>query len=97
MKEKVEYLKGIGKPNTYNVVPPHMVKYEECKGCKGCLGDVKPQYIDKHGVTKKCPCLICLIKGMCEKTCEEFYEFNFCYLNMDRMKEGNLLHGRVIK
>jgi len=63
--------------NIHSVVPPHMVKHENCKGCKGCLGDAGPQYMDEDGVTKECPCSTCLVKGICEKTCEEFYEYNY--------------------
>lgn len=41
---------------------------EECKGCLGYgdhLCDMLP-----NCKSLKCPCLICLIKGMCQANCE---------------------------
>lgn len=49
-----------------------------CKGCNsamrnstGCSALVKP--INKHG--KTCPCSICLIKMMCNKSCKLLKDF----------------------
>lgn len=53
---------------------------KECKGCKGCrsylisgctITNVHPHLSETHS----CPCLICLIKGMCRTECEAFGEY----------------------
>jgi len=45
-------------------------------GCKGCLHNVidMPCSLNMYD-SSLCPCQICLIKGMCEDTCEEYNQF----------------------
>lgn len=60
--------------------------YKQCKGCRSYSQMVeKPScsirripYIPEGLV---CPCSICLVKGMCNKPCEEFIKF------VERLKE----------
>jgi hypothetical protein len=42
---------------------------DERKVCKGCK-------FYEHFVTfSQCPCLTCLVKSMCSRTCEEFFKY----------------------
>ena len=44
------------------------------ENCKGCLIEGACGY--KHAAkTKKCPCMICLVKGVCSSPCEEYNQF----------------------
>lgn len=48
-----------------------------CKGCATyednvCLMD--PSII-RNGIKKMCPCITCLIKGMCKNECREYWEY----------------------
>ena len=48
-----------------------------CFGCNTyeyniCL--IKPTII-RRGVKKMCPCITCLIKGMCTQECKEYLEY----------------------
>jgi len=63
--------------------------YKECEGCKGCSPPdvtirssitciLRPHYIDKQGNKIKCPCKVCLIKGICSKSCVEFQAYYHC-------------------
>jgi len=49
----------------------------DTKECEGCAinhrCDLQPHYIDQQGNEKTCPCSTCLIKGICENSCQEFY------------------------
>jgi hypothetical protein len=61
-----------------------MTSEEACKGCKDydsnyyssfggeCLTDVAIESLSKV----KCPCSICLIKGICEESCDLFNEYD---------------------
>jgi hypothetical protein len=44
------------------------------KECKGCKLYYNPEYIclvtDRN--TSGCPCLICLLKGVCSTSCEDY-------------------------
>jgi hypothetical protein len=54
----------------------NMTELEDCKGCIGTLHGCL--YI--KGVEKfKCPCVICLVKVMCEPICDDFVEFAHRY------------------
>lgn len=59
-----------------------------CKGCKfyehfvtfsdGRVGRLLPSCRIKYPVispTIQCPCLTCLVKSMCSRTCEEFFKY----------------------
>jgi hypothetical protein len=63
----------------------HMDEYEDCIGCYlGTRNDKNQEdknvhTCDLHWVNDEgtiCPCTICLIKGMCKKSCEEFKVFD---------------------
>ncbi len=43
--------------------------------CKGCLSAEVDCYYSTHAETFKCPCIICIIKIVCERGCEEFGKF----------------------
>jgi len=49
----------------------------ECKGCRSweetCF--LKPYYTDKQGNKIECPCKVCLIKGICSKSCDDFKQY----------------------
>ncbi len=49
------------------------VNRKECKGCHVFMDHrcsfTDPKYVDK------CPCKICLIKGVCETACEEYIHY----------------------
>lgn len=46
----------------------------ECRGCRsyyddyGCMGKVLPHKTE----TLHCPCMNCLVKGMCKDVCDDF-------------------------
>jgi len=50
-----------------------------CRGCRGCDSNgscaLNPYYTNKHGNKIGCPCQICLIKGICIKTCSELQAY----------------------
>jgi len=53
---------------------------KECRGCRGCRGYVnvcllEPHYIDDQGNKTECPCLTCLIKGICNKSCDKIQTY----------------------
>jgi hypothetical protein len=52
---------------------------ENCKGCPGVLHHCL--FID-HSKRFKCPCFICIVKVICEGTCDDFDDF------MTRYSEG---------
>lgn len=64
-------------------------RYEICKGCRTYGGfvdiiDGKKEYsracliaIPILSATEQCPCLTCLIKGMCDSGCDEFREYDW--------------------
>jgi len=47
--------------------------YKECEGCGPthliCI--LKPKYIDDQGNKIVCPCTTCLVKGICNKSCND--------------------------
>ena len=47
---------------------------EMCTGCRSYENDVPCKYIKND--KEVCPCLICLIKGMCNDACEKFRIYN---------------------
>jgi len=53
------------------------IKYKECNGCKSYKGYkgkcfLVPYYFNEQGNKLECPCSTCLVKGICEKPCDEF-------------------------
>ncbi len=51
---------------------------ELCKGCKSYWNIYKNELncsVDPIKDNKQCPCTVCLIKGMCRESCEEFREY----------------------
>jgi len=82
---------------------------KECKGCKEytrpliyfknlkrCKSHLKPSFINKKNETMKCPCSICLVKGICKNACDKIIEYNHLYHMMlihknrkDKMENEN--------
>ncbi len=51
---------------------------EEDYNCKGCYTFMSDHMDCPHHVineSDECPCRICLIKGVCDTTCEEYNDF----------------------
>jgi len=56
--------------------------YENCKGC-GTLKDVNGECHYALGNSDgKCPCTTCIVKSMCEQSCEDFEKF-ICVVNTE--------------
>jgi len=60
--------------------------YKECEGCAyeglcdyegSCV--LEPYYINKQGDKLVCPCSICLVKGVCIKSCKEIQLYYLSY------------------
>jgi len=51
--------------------------YKECEGCGPssvtCL--LKPYYINQQGNKIECPCITCLIKGICIDPCDKIQDY----------------------
>ena len=48
----------------------------ECKGCsvvntEGCMNGLIPRISE----TQFCPCINCILKGICEDVCEDFEKY----------------------
>ncbi len=44
--------------------------------CEGCNTTDTCEYIKK---SNKCPCRICIVKGMCDTTCDDYLLFTDCH------------------
>jgi len=53
--------------------------FEEC--CKGCYVYTKYTncYLEPSIKERKCPCITCLVKGICNRPCHLFYVYNKFY------------------
>ena len=49
---------------------------EECRGCLTIV-EYDCEYIFEKPDESKCPCSICIVKGMCEDMCDEFLHFQW--------------------
>lgn len=51
--------------------------------CRGCLvkGDCDYEHMAE---TSKCPCMICLVKGVCQKICDDHNQFT------ERFRRGEI-------
>lgn len=62
----------------------------KCKGCHSCPAN--DQKVCEAGVvpylseTESCPCLNCIVKCMCEVTCDEFREYIRQYFRYKEME-----------
>jgi len=48
------------------------LKVKECRGCSSrnyC--NLKPYYIDDQNNKLECPCVTCLVKGICRNLCND--------------------------
>ena len=61
------------------------------KICEGCLtyDNCTETLMDYNKLTKQCPCIICLIKGVCKISCKEFDENKDSYYSY--IKERGIL------
>lgn len=48
--------------------------YQECKGCDPQTACVNPKYI-LNNEEISCPCIICLVKVICVKLCDDYRKF----------------------
>jgi len=65
------------------------INYKECEGCKEyqkhpgekiiCWLTLEPYHIDEQGNRIECPCSICLVKGVCIKSCKEIQLYYLSY------------------
>jgi len=72
------------------------IKFKECEGCKEyqeyqgekiiCWLTLEPYYFNKQGNKRVCPCSICLIKGVCVKSCKKIQLYYLGYSKMRRSK-----------
>lgn len=53
------------------------MKPEDCNGCKSKSDDCTYHRIMYSGrkLQEPCPCVMCLVKGICEDPCEEYEVF----------------------
>jgi len=60
-----------------------------CKGCRTCENNIclYPPKIKRNKKELFCPCLICLIKGMCTNACDKSIEYDFKVKNKNQ--KGN--------
>lgn len=71
-----------------------MIHDEECKGCSmnhHCI--IEPSYTDpKTNEVIKCPCIDCIIKTMCNFTCEKYEKYEE-YIIKNMEKELVMVHS----
>lgn len=61
----------------------------ECKGCLSCPNDqitCKVGMVPHLSETESCPCLNCLVKGVCDETCYEFRKYTRQHFIYEEMK-----------
>lgn len=49
-----------------------------CEGCEGCdllCTDEDIEYVNEEGEKVCCPCMICIVKIMCIKDCDDYGKF----------------------
>jgi hypothetical protein len=75
-----------------NLPPKHYIPIRQvqrfldsCKGCYMYEHAVECKYVDKF-LAELCPCKECLVKIMCEESCEKFVE-------IDKVQQGSA-HGQ---
>lgn len=65
-----------------------ILDWDSCKGCGAfsfslsggdCGGLVFPGY-SHEGDTDICPCVSCIVKCMCRKECDEFFDYRGKYI-----------------
>lgn len=67
-----------------------MNDYKECKGCVTltsvgrCIGG----FIPRISETEFCPCLNCILKGMCSIPCEKFGSYSRKCIRLRHIKEA---------
>jgi len=49
--------------------------HEECRGCLANIPECVFQFNYKYNHLE-CPCIECLVKGMCTKACSEYDEYS---------------------
>ncbi len=64
------------------------------ENCKGCLGIINNCYYSKYVDKFNCPCVICLVKVVCRRRCNEFDKSTEQYIKI--MKEPILVNGQPI-
>jgi len=61
-----------------------LYKDKECEGCGPssvtCI--LEPYYINKQGDKLECPCITCLIKGICIDPCDKIQDY---YYNIQKI------------
>jgi len=50
------------------------VTMTENASCYGCMVEGYCDF-EREAKRKGCPCMICLVKGMCQKPCEDYNQF----------------------
>ena len=69
-------------PNEYHI-PRKVQKFlDSCRGCYMYEHAVECKYVDKF-LAELCPCKECLVKIMCEESCEKFVE-------IDKVQKGRI-------
>jgi hypothetical protein len=61
-----------------------------CEGCYTYDRAEKECIVLKGGRQNECPCPICLIKVMCERSCEEMSTLSVGVFEFDKMEDVNL-------
>ena len=63
---------------------------EECKGCRSSFKNqciVSPYLTNEDNTIIKCPCMICLVKGICSFPCKEYNDYYYMNISRFNMKD----------
>jgi len=68
--------------------------YKECEGCD-CEGScvLEPYYINEQGNKTECPCQTCLIKGICNKLCDNIITYHHSFKSLEIKLKVNRYDG----
>jgi len=65
-------------------------KYKACNGCSIIYQcNLSPCCLDNQASKLTCPCTICLLKGICNKICEEFQSYRIICIK-DSLEKGKV-------
>lgn len=70
--------------------------YSKTEKCDGCLANecmTTPLYIDENSKVFQCPCVLCIVKVMCNSYCSSFLEYSSFEYNRTLKSKGTKIEN----